>query len=239
MQITPLASGSSGNAYRVDCAGRSLLLECGLPFKKLQRALDFNISALDGVLISHEHQDHAKAVREFMKAGVDCFMSLGTSQALGSLHGHHRAHIVEPKKRFYPHGCGIGAAFHVMPFETQHDAAEPLGFLIASAGQKLLYATDTFYLKYRFEGLTHIMLEVNYADDILTERADAGDVHRSLRRRIAGSHMSLATAVDFFKANDLSQVREIWLLHLSDGNSDAERFKREIQETTGKPVMVA
>lgn len=45
--------------------------------------------------------------------------------------------------------------------------------------------------------------------------------------------------IDELKANDLSKVREIWLLHLSDGNSDAERFKREVMELTGKPVYIA
>ncbi|MNU00815.1 hypothetical protein D3C72_2440420 [compost metagenome] len=44
---------------------------------------------------------------------------------------------------------------------------------------------------------------------------------------------------DFLKANDTREVDEIWLLHLSDGNSDAELFKREIQELTGAAVQVA
>ena len=51
--------------------------------------------------------------------------------------------------------------------------------------------------------------------------------------------MSLETAKDFLRANDLTAVQEIWLCHLSDGNSDAERFKREIQALTGKPVYIA
>jgi len=33
-------------------------------------------------------------------------------------------------------------------------------------------------------------------------------------------------------------VREIWLIHLSDNNSDNARFKREIQELTGKMVFI-
>jgi len=40
------------------------------------------------------------------------------------------------------------------------------------------------------------------------------------------------------EANDLSKVREIWLLHLSDNNSNAERFKQEIQELTGRMVFI-
>ena len=60
--------------------------------------------------------------------------------------------------------------------------------------------------------------------------------------RLAGvlrSHFSLENVKEFLQANDLSKVQEIWLLHLSDGNSDAERFKREIQELTGKVVYIA
>ena len=58
-------------------------------------------------------------------------------------------------------------------------------------------------------------------------------------RRVMKSHMSIETAKEFLRVNDLSQVREIWLIHLSDGNSDAERFKREVAELTGKMVFVA
>jgi hypothetical protein len=53
------------------------------------------------------------------------------------------------------------------------------------------------------------------------------------------SHFSLENVKRFLQANDLSRVQEIWLLHLSDGNSDETRFKREIQELTGKPVIIA
>ncbi len=237
MIITPLASGSSGNCYRIDCAGRTLLLECGLRFPEIQRGLDFQVSKLDACLISHEHADHSKAVKKLMKAGVDCFMSEDTQCALG-LEDWHRARVLVPQVQ-HDEANLLGLGWGVMPFETQHDAAEPLGFLIARAGRKLLYATDSFYIKYRFAGLTHIMLECNYAEDLLAANVRAGEVDRSLQKRIRGSHMSLETAKEMLRTNNLSQVQEIWLLHLSDANSDAERFKREIQEVTGKVVRVA
>src|SRR5690606_11861741 len=114
------------------------------------------------------------------------------------------------------------------------------GFLFANqAGEKLLYATDTYYIRYKFSGLTHIMVECNYSMDILRARVEAGLVEPALKHRILKSHFSLEHVKDFLKANDLSNVREIWLLDLSDGNSDAERFKREIQVLTGKMVFIA
>src|SRR5690606_20594303 len=125
--------------------------------------------------------------------------------------------------------------------ETQHDAQEPLGFLLHSraSNERLLYATDTYYIRYKFPGLTHIMVECNYAADILYENVKRGAVPEVLKNRLLTSHFSLENVKEFLKANDLSRVQEIWLLHLSDGNSDEERFKREVQALTGKPTYVA
>jgi phosphoribosyl 1,2-cyclic phosphodiesterase len=50
--------------------------------------------------------------------------------------------------------------------------------------------------------------------------------------------MSLANAKQLLKANDLSLVRQIYLLHLSDDSSSASQFKREVQKLTGKEVIV-
>lgn len=174
--------------------------------------------------------DHSKAAKDLMKSGVDLYCSRGAADAL-KLEGH-RLNIIKARQQFQ-----VGA-WTVLPFEVEHDAAEPLGFLLASGGEKILYATDTFYIRYRFTGLTRILLEVNYAQDILDANVERG-LSPAHRRRVMRSHMSLGTAKEFLRANDLSKVKEIWLCHLSDGNSNAERFKREIQALTGRPVTVA
>ena len=232
IEILPLASGSQGNCYRITDGRTPLLLECGIPFREIQKGLHFRVSEVAVCLVSHEHQDHSKAVRDVMKAGIDCYMSQGTAEALG-ISGH-RLHIIKAKQQFR-----IGT-WTILPFETQHDAAEPLGFLLANkTGEKLLYATDTYYIRYRFRGLTHIAVECNYSMDILRANIEAGLVEPALKKRILKSHFSLEHVKEFLKANDLSKVQEIWLLHLSDGNSDVERFKREIQELTGKMVFIA
>lgn len=232
MEIKVLASGSSGNCYHISNDRNSILIECGLPWKQIQQGVNFRTSQLAGCLVTHEHQDHCKAVRDVMKAGIDCYMSQGTAEAL-KLSGH-RLHIVEPLKQFK-----VGA-WAVLPMDAQHDAKNPLGFLLADkAGNKILFATDTYYLKYKFSGLTHILVECNYALDILQENVAARLVPVAVKNRVLRSHFSLEHVKDFLKANDLSKVREIWLLHLSDSNSDAARFKRGVQELTGKPTFIA
>ena len=176
--------------------------------------------------------DHSKAVKEIMRAGIDCYISAGTAEALGV--SGHRLNIIKSKQQFQ-----IGT-WTILPFETQHDAAEPLGFLLANQdGEKLLYATDTYFIRYRFQGLTHIMVECNYSLDILRANVEAGSVPATLKNRLLKSHFSLENVKEFLKANDLSKVQEIWLLRMSNGNSDSERFKREVMELTGKPTYIA
>ena len=130
--------------------------------------------------------------------------------------------------------------FAVLPFDVQHDAPEPLGFLLTSrrTGEKLLYFTDTYYLKYRFTGLTHIMGECNYSMDIVEQSVRNGYIPPALVPRLVKSHMSLEHFLDLLKANDLHEVKQIYLLHLSNNNSDAERFREAVQKLTGTEVYV-
>jgi len=183
-------------------------------------------------LTSISHSDHSKAVKDIMKAGIDCYMSQGTADALGV--SGHRVHIIKPKQQFK-----VGT-WTILPFDVQHDAVEPLAFLLANQDrEKLLYATDTYYIKYRFQGLTHIMIESNYSVDILKTNIETGTVDAILKKRLLKSHFSLEHVKDFLKANDLSQCRKIVLLHLSDYNSDAARMVKEIQELTGIDTIAA
>ena len=235
IEIVPLASGSQGNCYRVTDGSTPLLLECGIGINNILRNLKFGVSSLAGCLVSHGHKDHAKAVKDLMKFGIDIYLSQGTADEISGLDPwRHRLHIIKARQQFR-----IGT-WTILPFETQHDAQEPLGFLLANRnGDKLLYATDTFYIRYRFQGLTHIAVECNYSLDILRANVEAGMVEPALKNRILKSHFSLENVKKFLQANDLGKVQEIWLLHLSDNNSNAERFKREVMELTGKPTYIA
>jgi phosphoribosyl 1,2-cyclic phosphodiesterase len=238
MEIKVLGSGSTGNCYHVSDGRSSLLIEAGLPFKKIQRGIDFKISELSGLLVSHEHGDHSKSVKDMLNAGVQCLTGEGTAKAL-NMEPHYR--LITLTEGFSPISDWRMGSFSIQPFRIQHDAADPLGFVLTSryTGERLLYASDTCYLKYRFDGLTTIMIEVNYCRDILDANVANGSLDPSLRNRIVQSHMSLDTALDFFRANDLSKVTEIIILHLSDSNSQADRIKTEVQKLTGKVVKIA
>ncbi|WP_260981841.1 MBL fold metallo-hydrolase, partial [Bacillus pumilus] len=143
IEIKSISSSSKGNCYRVTDGKTPLLLECGITFKEMQRAFDFDMS-FAGCLITHEHGDHCKALKDVLRAGIDCYMSPGTAKALG-VENHHRINLAKARQAFR-----IGT-WLIMPFDVQHDVSEPYGFLLANEdGDKLLFATDTYYIKYKF-----------------------------------------------------------------------------------------
>jgi len=231
IQINSLASSSRGNSHFITDGETSLLLDAGLTIKELRQRLNFGLSDISAALITHEHMDHSKAVEDLMKAGIDCYLSSETAEII-EVTGH-RVNIIEPEKQF-----NIGT-WVIKAFSLIHDVPN-LGFLMANqAGEKLVYITDTMYSPYRFQGLTHIMIETNYALDILNTNVSNGSVPVEMKRRLLKTHLSIDNAKDFLRANDLSRVQEIRLVHLSDGNSDEARFKREVQALTGKLVYVA
>lgn len=231
LQIKVIASGSRGNAYLLDDgAGHQLLLECGIPFAKLIKALGFDISKLSGCMVTHEHKDHCKAITDVLRYGIDVYCSEGTSEAC-KVSGHHNLHVVEVKKPVVLPG------FSVLPLRAEHDAADPLIYLIRGIDFLLLFATDTYYIRYKMPvDLTHMMIECNYSMERLNENISSGEIESIRKRRILYSHMNLDTLKGFIKSNDLRRLERIYLIHLSNDNSDAMHFMREIERLTGVPV---
>ena len=228
MKFSAIASSSAGNAYLLESEGVDpLLIEAGIPFKKLRNMLGCKLPQLAGCLVSHEHMDHAKAVKDLLRVGIDCYMSEGTARAL-DVFSHHRI-ILTSMSYGLP-------GWRIKPFDLKHDAAEPLGFLVSHETENLLFIPDTGYMKNRFTGVTIISVECNHISDILNERIKSGSVPAVAGRRIRRNHMSLDTLITMLKANDLSMCREIHLLHLSDGSSDEARMIRTVQEATGIPT---
>jgi phosphoribosyl 1,2-cyclic phosphodiesterase len=233
MDILSLASSSAGNCYRISDGISALLLEAGIPIQRIKRGLDYKLSGINGCLVTHSHADHCKAVKDLVKAGIDVYATMETLEAAGA-NGEHRANVIDIHKQFTIN------TFVIKPFETQHDCPGSVGYLIYSTATKerLVFITDSFYVRYKFKGLNYIMVECNYAADILQFNVDNGSLQEAQRARLVQSHFSLEHVKQFLRANDLSRVQEIYLLHLSAGNSDAARFKREIQAATGKRVIV-
>lgn len=239
MKIEVLGTGSSGNCYKVKIGKATLLLECGLPYKVIQKKLNFKVSEIDACLVTHEHMDHAKAVKDLMKAGIDCYMTKGTAEALG-IKGHRLNIFYKNPYKGWQYNFKLLNDLIILPFEAVHDVAEPVSYFIKTRDDKesLVFVTDTAYMKYKIPACDVLMIECNYVKSVLDEKDKQGEIDVSLRNRIVKNHMSLETLVEALKAADLSRTKKIYVLHLSDLNSDEEMIKRTIQERTGIEVVV-
>jgi len=230
MNLTVIGSSSKGNCYVLHNHRESLILEAGCPFGLVRMALNFDTRIINGCLISHEHGDHALHAAEFLNAGIQVAASAGTIRAIRKpLQQYTKLEALRPAKF---------GRFEVIPFDVSHDAAEPLGFMIKHPDiGKLLFATDTMNLDFDFEDITTYMIEANYSREIVDARLLNRSINYKQVERTIMSHMSLETCAEFLTEQDLSETLRIILLHLSDGNSDAEGFKKHIQETTGVPLV--
>jgi len=228
IDIQIIASSSKGNCYFVTDGVSPLLIEAGISWKEIQKAVGFRTD-INSCLISHSHGDHSKAVKDVMKSGINCYMRPDEEFALS---GHRLI-------KFYPGETLEIDTWKIRSFEIIHDVPGLGFYMVNQQGERLLYATDTAYIVPRFAGLTHIMIECNYSLDILNRNVESGTIPVEMKKRLLKTHFSLEHVKDFLRANDLSKVQEIRLLHLSDNNSDEERFKREIASITGKPVYIA
>ena len=229
MKIDVLGSSSSGNCYIIEDQGQKLILEAGVHIMEIKKALNFDIHDVAGCLVSHIHMDHSKSMVELMNLGINVGSGIETMQNID----HHRKNVLEPQKL---HRIGN---FTVMPFEIDHDVKN-FGYVIkCPSGKKILFATDTQFLMHRFEGINIYMLECNFDMDSMRKAVKCGKLDPMILIRVANTHMSLETLLSYLQNVDLSTTEKIMLIHLSERNSNEEKYIKAVQEQTGIETIAA
>lgn len=232
MRLSVLGSNSYGNGYILETVQEALVIEVGVRLSEYKKALGWRLNKVAGAIVTHEHNDHAGYIREFVKAGIKVHALPSVFDAHG-LGGKPFTQDIAPAKAF-----NVGR-FKVMAIEVQHDCPCVAYLVEHEEMGKLLFVTDTMNFTYMVPNLSHLMLEANYADDILDRRIADGIVPPSMRPRLLKSHLEISNTKFILSRQDLSRVNEIVLIHLSEGNSDEERFVREVRELTGKDTFAA
>jgi len=226
MIFKSFTSGSHGNCFLIDDGETRLLVDAGEKVGRLREKMrPESLADVAGCFVTHEHADHGKGVKDLVKLGVDVYGTAGTFKALG-VRGH-RANEV----RAHGEVVKVGT-WSVYVFDTIHDVAEPVGYVfVSSAGDRVLYVTDTKLLRYRFNGITQIIIEANYCEERLL-RED-----REKFARVYANHLSVQRAVSIVERHKPA-LESVFLMHLSDSNGDAEGFLSAVQAAAGVPVYV-
>ncbi len=232
MTLTVLGSGSTGNGYVLQNEHEALVLECGMPRQDCLAALGYNVKKVRGCLVTHEHGDHAGFIEDYMEL-MPCYTSAGTANAI-QYRKQRRPEVLEVLRTVRMGG------FSVRPIPAEHDAAEPFAYIIDHEETgRILFATDTYFIRYTIPHLNNLMIECNYSLPLLEANIASGLVPEALKARTLESHMSLAHLKEMLTANDITAVNNIVLIHMSGRNSQQEAFVREISEHTGKHTIAA
>ena len=228
MKFEQLYSSSSGSLYTLaNGSGKRLLIECGVTWKKLWKALNYDLTDITACILTHSHKDHSKGAKVLLAAGIDVYGSAGTLDAL-KLTNRRRFKVVADKTLVRLE------EFEILAFHTEHDAPDSLGFVVRekSTNEYLLFATDTSHLTQRFNlPFAIIAIECSYDKDILQQRVDSGDINETLAKRLLTSHMEKSNALRYIdEFCDKSKLREIHLIHCSGDNLNKEQARKEFEE---------
>lgn len=220
MRFASLASGSEGNALIVECRNTRIMLDCGLGLKETVTRLgriSLSPEDLSGILVTHEHEDHASGVVRFArKFDLPVWLTYGTFReneaAYSSLP---EIVLLEGCQRF-----GVGD-MEIEPFPVPHDAREPVQFVFGDGARRLGVITDagssTPHIEATLSGCHALVLECNH---------DAGMLARSayppvLIKRISGrfGHLDNESASKLLASLDQSRLQHVIAAHLSRKNN--------------------
>lgn len=216
-----LYSGSSGNSMVVSSGGASLLVDAGVSCKAILEALqqrDVNTSALQGILVTHEHIDHVRGLKVLLKKlPLPVYASAGT---LDNLVRHEMVPAGADLREIS--GTAEIGGMEINPFATPHDAAGPLGFAITTTeGEQIGIATDLGHITDEVDaalcGCATVVVEANYDEHSLR----TGHYPYYLKERIASpfGHLSNAESAALCLRLVEKGARQIVLCHLSRENN--------------------
>lgn len=221
-RFTTLYSGSSGNAGVVEHDGRFLLVDMGGSCKMTVTGLaelDLTPQTLGGILVTHEHSDHIKGLKVFLKRfPVPVYGSAATLQALW-----HMEAVPETTEMIAVDGREEDVAgFVVKGFATSHDSAGCCGFHIRMPdGRTMAIATDlgemTSTVFSHLHGAHLVALEANYDPEMLR----SGPYPYYLKKRIASprGHLSNQDSAAAVAALLAAGTKKVALCHLSKENN--------------------
>ena len=238
IEIVSVGSSSSGNSYIIMAEGRTIILDVGLPAKKITGALEdlgTDPSEVDAVLLTHEHIDHVKSVRAIARKCCNAlfFASRGTMECTENFR-----YVPEERIRQVAAGELVSEVdgIEIGAFALSHDAAEPLGFTITAGDSKLAVVTDTGVINEEIYGAISdadlLVFEANHDVDMLM----FGEYPYPVKVRIKGDkgHLSNDYAGEVLSSilADRDSTRgplQIMLAHLSLHNN-APLFARQTVE---------
>lgn len=232
MLFQVLGSGSRGNAALVRAGETTVLIDAGLPVRALADRLEgahVGHRALDHILVSHGHLDHARSAGIFAKRHV---ATLHCPEKMR----HNRSVSRAPFKEVLPvdgettlspryAACG---SIEVSTARLPHDCDPTLAFLVSHRGRRLGFVSDMGEPRESVAARIidpHVLaIEANHDVDMLA----GGPYPEPLRNRVAGAggHLSNDQMAVMLTRLAGPSLHTVVLVHISEKNNTPELASR-------------
>ncbi len=236
MRFASLGSGSRGNATLVASKTTALLIDCGFSLRETRlrlNALGQDPTAIDAVLITHEHADHVQGIGALArKFRVPVWATPGTLAAAARTLGD-----LPEVRAFTSHERLCIGDIEILPITVPHDAREPSQFVFQHAGLRLGLLTDTGritpHIITQLAACDALLLEFNHDADMLA----CSEYPPSLKQRISGplGHLSNHQAVELLRQLDTSALQYFMAMHLSEKNNCPDRVRQLAADVLAQP----
>lgn len=229
MKACVLASGSEGNVTYVQTEHHKILFDLGTTVKYIKEKLSelsVSIEEIDYILITHVHDDHIKALNNYVKKyKAKICVSPKMFAELESLQEYDNVLLYDEQIEL--DDCIINI------IKTSHDTSDSRSFIIESNNQKIVYLTDTGYINNRYFELLQncdvYLFESNHDIEMLLH----GPYPKWLKDRVMGpyGHLSNKDSSIYLAKLIGENTKKIILTHLSHKNNTPEKALETFKET--------
>ncbi len=221
------ASGSSGNCYYLGTLERGILIDAGISARLIQkhlRSMGLDFENIMGVLVTHDHADHIRAVgtlgeRVHLPIYATPLIHEGIDRNYGV-----REKLKTSRRYFEKEQEWTLFDLTINTFTINHDSTECVGYVIDYNDQRFMIATDCGEPNEQMEAYirtaNHLVIEANHDEHMLLN----GPYPTYLKERILSprGHQSNVTCGELIARNYHEGLRNIWLCHLSLENNDPQ-----------------
>lgn len=237
MDINIIHTGSDGNCTYISDGSTEILIDCGIKLEKVNREIGYRLSKIKAVLITHEHTDHTKYIKDIAVLAKPIYMAEQTKQNIETQRMKSPFFIPLQDKENKKIGTLLIKTIPLIHYNVNGTPCKNFGYIIFSilTNEKILWCTDTEYIPFFVPKCNYICIECNYDNDItFNKEFDIASVDK--RRFI--SHQSLQTVKNWIQKQDLSVCSAIYLIHISNDKSNKPKMKKEIEQLTALPVFL-
>ena len=235
IRFLSFGSGSSGNCYYLENDDNAIIIDAGVGIRKLKKWVKeygINLSAVKGIIITHDHADHIKAagyisIEQNIKVFATAAVHRGIRHNINAMKAIPAGNAIEIETDV-PFSL---AGFTITAFPIPHDSAENVGYSIQYGDRTFCIMTDigavTEDVRKHIGESDYIVIESNHDREMLL----GGKYPRRLKERIMSGmgHLSNAQTAKALVENVSERTKHIWLCHLSEENNHPELARKTIE----------